>query len=134
MWQPDGAGIKAKIGVLTPHLDPVPESESMALAPQGVSMHAARVPLGMVGPDGEIIPMVGPDIAKAFSETPEIDLAVSSLAPLNLNAIIYSFTSSSYILGSDNDAALRSRVEERSNGGPVITQSMAVVQALKALN
>jgi maleate isomerase len=134
MWQPDGAGLNAKIGVLTPHLDPVPESELMVLAPHGVSIHAARVPLGMVGPDGEIIPVVGPDIAKAFSEPPEVDQAVSLLAPLNLNAIIYSFTSSSYVLGIDNDFALKSRLERRSNGAPVITQSMALVQALKALN
>ncbi len=70
MWQPDGAGARARIGVLTPHLDPVPESEFQALAPEGVSIHAARVPLGMVGPDGEIIPRVDPDIARAFSQPP----------------------------------------------------------------
>ena len=88
MWQPDGTGVDAKIGILTPHMDPVPESELMALAPQGVSIHAARVPLGMVGPDGKIIPIVGPDIARAFSEPPEVDHAVSLLAPLELSAII----------------------------------------------
>ena len=134
MWQPDGAGLDAKIGVLTPHMDPVPESELMALAPPGVSIHAARVPLGIVGPDGEIIPVVGPDIAKAFSEPPGVDQAVSLLAPLKLSAIIYSFTSSSYILGVEKDLSLVSRLEERSNGAPVITQSMALVQALNALN
>ena len=54
MWQPDGAGWRARIGVLTPHLDPVPESEFQAMAPPGVSIHAARVPLGVIGPDGEV--------------------------------------------------------------------------------
>ena len=133
MWQPDGAGVDAKIGILTPHMDPVPESELMALAPQGVSIHSARVPLGMVGPDGEIIPSVGPDIARAFSEPPEVDHAVSLLAPLELSAIIYGFTSSSYILGVNDDLQLKARLERRSNGAPVITQSMALVQALNAL-
>jgi hypothetical protein len=33
-------------------MDGVPESEFNAMAPIGVSIHAARVPLGIVGPDG----------------------------------------------------------------------------------
>ncbi len=65
-WMTDGASTRARIGVLTPHLDAVPESEFQALAPDGVSIHAARIPLGMVGPDGEIIPHVDAEIAKAF--------------------------------------------------------------------
>ena len=52
MWKPDGAGLRARIGILTPCLDPVPESEFQVLAPESVSIYAARVPLGMVGPDG----------------------------------------------------------------------------------
>ena len=47
-WMPDGAGTRAKIGVLTPHMDPVPESEYQAMAPDGVSVHVARVRLGMM--------------------------------------------------------------------------------------
>jgi hypothetical protein len=42
-WQSDGAGALARIGVLTPHFDPVPESELWAMAPPGVSIHASRV-------------------------------------------------------------------------------------------
>ena len=67
---PDGSATRARIGVLTPHLDAVPESEFQALAPAGISIHSARVPLGMVGPDGEIIPHVDADIAKAFADPP----------------------------------------------------------------
>jgi hypothetical protein len=33
-WQPDGAGVLARIGVLTPDFDPVPESEMSAMAPK----------------------------------------------------------------------------------------------------
>jgi hypothetical protein len=43
IWQPDGSGWRARIGVLTPHFDPVPESEFWTMAPEGVSVHAARV-------------------------------------------------------------------------------------------
>ena len=69
-WMPDGSGTRARIGVLTPHMDAVPESEFQALAPAGVSIHSARVPLGMVGSDGEIIPHVDAEIAKAFADPP----------------------------------------------------------------
>lgn len=133
MWQPDGAGHRAKIGVLTPHLDPVPESELNALAPTGVSIHSARVPLGMVGPNGEIVPQVGPEVARAFSEPPEADHAVRLLSPLKPDAIIYAFTSSSYILGAKGDARLKARLEEVSGGIPVVIQTMAVVDGLRAL-
>ena len=125
MWQPDGAAPLGKIGVLTPHLDPVPETELQAMAPQGVSIHATRVPLGMIGPDGKIIPTIGPEAAKAFSEPPAVDQAVDLLAPLELNSIVYCFTSSSYILGSQNDSLLKTRLEERSNGTPIVIQTPA---------
>ena len=133
MWHRDGRGIRARIGLLTPHIDPVPESEFNALVPEGVSVHTARVPLGMVGPEGEIIPNIGPDIARAFSEPPHVDNAVSSLAALDLSAIVYAFTSSSYILGPDADDRMRSRLSERAGGVPVIVQSQALVAAVKAL-
>jgi hypothetical protein len=42
-WQPDGAGLLARIGVLTPNIDPVPESEMWAMAPPGVSIHGSPV-------------------------------------------------------------------------------------------
>jgi hypothetical protein len=45
LWQPDGAGWRGRIGVLTPHFDGVPESECWTMAPPGVSIFAARVPL-----------------------------------------------------------------------------------------
>lgn len=133
VWQPDGAGRRARIGVLTPHLDPVPESEMTALAPEGVSVHAARVPLGMIGPDGEIVPHVGAETARAFSEPPGVDNGVALLTPLQPRAIVYAFTSSSYVLGADADAALAVRLEARSGGVPVVIQTPAVVAALRAL-
>lgn len=134
MWRPDGAAPLAKIGVLTPHLDPVPETEFQVMAPRGVSIHTARVPLGMIGEDGKIIPTIGPEVAQAFSEPPAVDQAVDLLAPLELNAMVYCFTSSSYILGSRKDAMLKARLEERSGGAPVIIQTPAIITALRALS
>ena len=133
-WMPDGAGTRARIGVLTPHLDAVPESEFQALAPDGVSIHAARVPLGMVGADGEIIPRVDATIAKAFAEPPAVDHAVSLLSAVSPGAIVFAFTSSSYILGPGEDVKLKDRLQQRTRNIPVIVQSDALVVALGALN
>ena len=130
---PDGSATRARIGVLTPHLDAVPESEFQALAPAGVSIHSARVPLGMVGPDGEIIPHVDADIARAFAAPPAVDNAASLLSAVDPNAIVFAFTSSSYILGAGEDAKLRERLELRTKNVPVIIQSAALVVALRAL-
>ncbi len=133
-WMPDGSATRARIGVLTPHFDAVPESEFQALAPAGVSIHAARVPLGMVGADGEIIPNVDADIARAFAEQPAVDDAAALLSAVEPKAIVFAFTSSSYILGAAEDEKLKRRLEKRTNDIPVIIQSMALVTALRALH
>jgi maleate isomerase len=130
---PDGSASRARIGILTPHLDAVPESEIQALAPAGVSIHSARVPLGMVGPDGEIIPYVDAEIAKAFAAPPAVDEAASLLSAVDPKAIVYAFTSSSYILGPDEDERLRDRLQSRAKNIPVIIQSAALVTALQTL-
>ena len=41
MWQPDGWA-RTRIGILTPHTDVWPEAEFGAMAPDGISIHAAR--------------------------------------------------------------------------------------------
>ena len=133
-WMPDGSGTRARIGVLTPHMDAVPESEFQALAPAGVSIHSARVPLGMVGSDGEIIPHVDAEIAKAFAAPPAVDDAAGLLCAVKPKAIVLAFTSSSYILGADEDEKLKSRLEKRTKNIPVIIQSSALVIALKILH
>ena len=51
MGQPDGWG-QTRIGVLTPHADVCPETELNALAPDGISIHAARFPFGSYRPGG----------------------------------------------------------------------------------
>lgn len=132
-WMPDGSATRARIGILTPHLDAVPESEFQALAPAGVSIHSARVPLGMVGPHGEIIPNVDAEIAKAFAAPPAVDEAVSLLSAVDPKVIVYAFTSSSYILGPEEDKRLQGRLQSRAKNIPVVIQSVALVAALRTL-
>jgi maleate isomerase len=87
----------------------------------------------MVGPDGEIIPHVDAEIAKAFAAPPAVDEAASLLSAVDPKVIVYAFTSSSYILGPEEDERLRNRLQSRAKDIPVIIQSAALVAALQTL-
>jgi maleate isomerase len=131
MCQPDGWGSHARIGVLVPHNDVVPESEFWAMAPEGVSIHAARVPLGWRS--GSEPPLIGLDAVQAFAEPPHVDEVAALLAGASLDVINYAFTSSSYILGPDGDVALKSRLEQRTHGIPVLISCLSAALALRTL-
>ena len=121
-WRPDGVGSIARIGILTPAFDPVPESEAWAMAPKGVSFHAARVPRRQ-----------GED-ARLFAEPSRVDSPVESLAAVKPRSIMYAFASSSYVLGTGGDEALRTRLERVAGGIPVILAAEAASAALHAVN
>jgi maleate isomerase len=73
-------------------------------------------------------PFVG---ARAFAQPPHVDTAAELLAAAPLHAIIYAFTSSSYLLGPDADPALKARLEQRTRGIPVVFPAVAAVEALR---
>ena len=130
MYRDDGMGRCTRIGVLTPHFDVVPELELNAMAPEGVSVHAARVPFGVSG--GATV--VGADAIRAFAEPPHVDEAAELLAAAPINAIVYAFTSSSYLCGAGSDVAVTDRLQDRTRGLPVIIPCAAAVQALRELD
>jgi maleate isomerase len=117
-WRPDGLGYRARIGLLTPNDDAVPESEFWTLAPLGVSVHVSRVLLTNT---------------RTYSDPPHADDAVALLAALPMQAIVFVFTTTSYILGPDGEQALKARLEKRSNGIPVWTTGAAAVAGFRAL-
>jgi maleate isomerase len=121
-WRPDGVGSIARIGVLTPAFDPVPESEAWAMAPKGFSFHAARV-RWQPGMD-----------ARLFAEPSRVDSVVELLAAVKPHSIMYAYTSSSYVLGAAGDEALRTRLERVAAGIPVILAAEAASAALRAVN
>lgn len=133
MWQADGWGWRARIGLLTPHADIVPESEFRAMAPDGVSIHAARVPLGVYAPGGIMDRTIAVDHVRAFADPPWVDDAAELLAAAPLQAIVYGFTSSSYVRGPADDVALKRRLELRTRGIPVVIPCAAAAAALTAL-
>src|SRR5215831_16712214 len=104
-WKPDGLGYRARIGLLTPNDDAVPESEFWTMAPEGVSVHVGRVLLVDT---------------RTFSDPPHPDDATALLAALPMQAIVFAFTTTSYLLGSNGERALKARLEKRSNGIPVL--------------
>ena len=117
-WQPDGLGYRARIGLLTPNDDAVPESEFWTMAPEGVSVHVGRVRLVDT---------------RTFSDPPHPDDATELLAALPMQAIVFAFTTTSYVLGPDGEQALKARLEKRSNGIPVLLTGAAAVSAFRAL-
>jgi maleate isomerase len=92
------------------------------MAPNGVSIHAARVRR-----DRREDP-------RLFAEPSRIDSAVELLAAVKPHSIIYAFASSSYVLGVDGDEALRIRLERVAGGIPVILAAAAASAALRAVN
>jgi maleate isomerase len=132
MWQPDGWA-QTRIGVLIPHADVGPEAEFRAMAPDGISIHAARVPFGAYRPGGVIDGTIADDPVRAFADPPLVDDAAELLASAPLHAIAYAFTSSSYVRGGADDAKLKERLETRTRGIPVVITCAAAVTALIAL-
>ncbi len=132
MWQPDGWGWKARIGVLTVKEGVCAESEFAAMAPEGVSIHAARVPFeGALG--GRMDPTLALQSVRAFADPPGLDDAAELLASAPLSAIALCFTGSSYVRGAEDDAALQARLEARTRGIPVAVACASAAVALRTL-
>jgi maleate isomerase len=132
MWQPDGWA-QTRIGLLTPHADVGPEAEFQAMGATRVSIHAARVPLGVYKAGGAMDQTIASHPVRAFADPPAVDDAAELLAAAPLHAIVYAFTSSSYLRGPTDDVALKSRLEGRTRGIPVIVTSSAAAAAFSAL-
>ena len=130
MLRSDNAGWRARIGVITPHFDPVPESECWALAPTGVSVHSVRAPLGLVDQNGNTSQRGFPDAARAFAEGPHLEAAAALLAALVPRVVIYCYTSSSYVSGSAGELVLRERLERRTQCRSIVIAAEATRLAL----
>ena len=133
MWQPDGWGARARIGILMCHFDIGPEAEFGAMAPDGVTIHSTRVRIGVTMPSAVTDPRIALAPIRAFAEPPAIDDAAELLAAAPLHAIAYGFFSSSYVLGKEGDQALQARLEQRTHGIPVIIPGLAALLALRTL-
>jgi maleate isomerase len=132
-WKRDGWEASVRIGVLTPHGDVGPESELQAMAPPGVAIHATRVPFGAMAAGGVMDPTIPLAPVRAFAEPPHLDNAAELLAAAPLDAIVYGFTSSAYVIGLEGEAEMISRLERSTRGIPVVATCKAAVEGLRVL-
>ena len=132
-WKRDGWEASVRIGVLTPHADVGPESELQAMAPPGVAIHATRVPFGAMSAGGVMDPTIPLAPVRAFAEPPHLDDAAELLAGAPLDAIVYGFTSSAYVIGEEGEAEMIARLERRTRGIPVVATCTAAVEGLRIL-
>ena len=134
MWEPDGWDARVRLGVLTPHGDVGPESELQAMAPEGVRVHATRVPFGGITTGGVMDPTIPLAPVKAFVEPPHIDEAVSLLAAAPLGAIGIGFTSSAYVVGASGEQKVLDRLMQHSAGIPVVATCASAVAGFQRMN
>lgn len=111
-------GWRARIGLIIPSSNTVMEPEFNKMAPEGVSIHAARMHFREVTPES-LIKM------EKYAEQ-----AIKDLADAEVDVIIYGCTSGSLIKGKGYDIELGRKIKEIS-GIPGVTTSTAVIEALK---
>jgi maleate isomerase len=125
VWRPDNWGWRARFGVLVVADEPIPEAELWAMAPAGVSIHAARVtaraPWAAIAARGQVVPV--PDLVRGTEQ----------LGRMQLNAIVVGHTSSSFVGGKGWDEAVTAHLATLSNGVPVSTNGLDALAALRAL-
>jgi maleate isomerase len=120
-------GWRARLGFLVPPGNPTVETEMIALAPEGVSLHFHRMTARGIGGslDGQS--------ARNQMMIDNIDDSVELLAMVEPDIIVVAHTATSYHLGREGEADLLARLE-RSTGRRIVTAFGAVVTALERLD
>jgi maleate isomerase len=119
-------GWRARLGFLLPPGNPTVESEMIALAPAGVSLHFQRMtargtPGALDGQDERNREMID-----------SLDGCVEMLALVKPEIIVIAHTATSYHLGREREAALLARLAEAS-GVRIVTAFGSVLAALERL-
>ena len=132
-------GWRARIGIVVTSPNTVCERELSCMAPEGVSIHAAR----MFHPPGRpptLTEIVRSAQAKGTAPDPEVlerinenlPQVASSLGPIKPDLVVFAHTLGSMINGLEyNDHV--TRVLEESAGCPALTTTTASVRALNAM-
>ena len=115
-------GWRGRIGVIVSPPNTVVEGEFSQMAPEGVSVHAARLgrPEGLAGQLGaEVILQTNDDLPRA----------AKSLSELRLDVVVFAHTAGSMVRELEYDTELVNMMET-AVGCPAITTAGAVVAAL----
>jgi maleate isomerase len=113
-------GWKGRIGLLIPSRNTTLEPEFYRMAPEGVSVHAARMALKEASP------------AALMAMEKEIYKAASMIMAVNPGVIVVGCTSGSFIKGLGYDQKLIKKIHGLTQA-KAITTSTAVIEALKLL-
>ncbi len=115
-------GWRARIGVIVSPPNTVVEGEFWQMAPEGVSIHAARLgrPQGLAG-------QLGADVILKTND--DLPRAAKSLAELRLDVVVFAHTAGSMVQGPEYDAQLLTMMES-TVGCPAVTTASAAVAAL----
>jgi maleate isomerase len=120
-------GWRARLGFLVPPGNPTVETEMIALAPHGVSVHFHRMTArGAAGSPA------GQDERNRMM-VDHIDSSAELLAMVSPDVIVVAHTATSYYLGRQREAELLARLRQ-STGRHVATAFGSVLQALQRLN
>ncbi|MBW1842260.1 MAG: maleate cis-trans isomerase, partial [Deltaproteobacteria bacterium] len=114
-------GWRARIGIIIPSVNTTFEPECYKLAPDGVSFHFSRMPIGDLSVDG--LRKMGETAIEKGKE----------LAAAGVDLVVYGCTSGSFVDGKEHDEKI-TRDLEAATGIPSLTTSTAVLRALKAFS
>lgn len=112
-------GWRGRIGLILPSCNTVMESELPRATPEGVSLHASRVPIKKVT-EHELVTMAREAIQ-----------AARLLLDAKVDVIVFGCTSGSFVGGIAYNVELENEIRSVT-GIPSVTTSSAVVAALKA--
>ncbi|URN12618.1 hypothetical protein LUW77_15985 [Streptomyces radiopugnans] len=106
----------AQLGVLVIHNDPVVEAELWAMAPDGVTVHAAR----FESPTSGGAEYTGTPW-KEMVESPDVRRGLGQLGRMDLSAICLCFGSASFFGGPEFDEGFTAAARELAGGTEVYT-------------
>jgi len=120
-------GWRARLGFLVPPGNPTVETEMIAMAPEGISLHFHRMTARGIGGalDGQS--------ERNQTMIDNIDGSIELLAMVEPDVIVVAHTATSYHLGREAEAALLARLRKAS-GVRIVTAFGSVLQALQRLD
>lgn len=118
-------GWRGRIGIIIPSSNTTCEPELQKIAPEGVSVHAARVFNPEVKNEAE-------KEAAILEMNREIERAAREVASVEPSVIVYGCTTGSFLKGPGYDQEVEHMITSRT-GIPALTTTTAVVEAIKAL-
>jgi len=120
-------GWRTRLGFLVPPGNPTVETEMIALAPKGVSLHFHRMTARGIGGS------VDGQSERNQMMIDNLDSSIELLAMVEPDVIVLAHTATSYYLGREGESDLLARLE-KSTGKRVITAFGSVLRALERLN